>query len=50
MISQSCVYFRSDWVHIMTCTEDTAILRVCVVYADSDSRRNETYGSPLGWL
>ena len=39
------------WVHIIvTCTEDTAIYRVCVVYADSYSRRNKTYGSPLGWL
>ena len=39
------------WVHIVvTCTEDTAIYRVCVVYADSYSRRNKTYGSPLGWL
>ena len=31
----------------MTCTEDTAIYRVCVAYANSDSRRDETYGSPL---
>ena len=31
----------------MTCTEDTAIYRVCVGYANSDSRRNKTYGSPL---
>ena len=31
----------------MTCTEDTAIYRVCVAYANSDSRRNKTYGSPL---
>ena len=34
----------------MAYTEDTAIYRVCVVYANSDSRRNKTYGSPLGWL
>ena len=31
----------------MTCREDTAIHRVCVVYANSDSRRNKTHGSPL---
>ena len=41
------------WVHIIvTCTEDTAIHRVCAVYANTAtySRRNKTYGSPLGWL
>ena len=42
--------FRSEWVHIMACTEDTALCRVCMVYANSDSRRNHTYGSHLGWL
>ena len=39
----------SGYIHTinMTCTEDTAIYRVCVAYANSDSRRNKTYGSPL---
>ena len=31
----------------MACAEDTAIYRVCVAYANSDSRRNKTCGSPL---
>ena len=47
MISPSCLYFRSEWVNIMTYTEDTAVYRVRVVYANSNSRRNKTYGSPL---
>ena len=29
----------------MTCTEDTAIYRVCVAYANSDSRRNKHMAS-----
>ena len=32
---------------LLVCTDDTAIYRVCVAYANSDSRRNKTYGSPL---
>ena len=35
---------------LLVCTDDTAIYRVCVAYANSDSRRNKTYGSPLGCL
>ena len=31
----------------MPCTEDTATYRVCVAYANGDSRSNKTYGSPL---
>ena len=31
----------------MRCTEDTAIYRVCVAYANNDSKTNKTYGSPL---
>ena len=52
MISQSCLYFRSEWVRILWHgTEDTAIyVRVFVVYANSDSSRNKTYGSALRWL
>ena len=46
MISQSCVYFRSGGsgylVHIIvTCTEDTAIHRVCAVYANSYIQQEE---------
>ena len=31
----------------MRCTEDTAIYRVCVAYANNDSRTKITYGSAL---
>ena len=39
----------SGYIHTinMTCTENTAIHRACVAYANSDSRTNKTHDSPL---
>ena len=50
MISQvAYISDQSGYIHSinMTCTEDTAIPRVYVGYANSDNRRDKTYVSPL---